>query len=200
MEGIDFNKVEGDKVENKDNSRYKRLKRFLIASTVPIALLAAGCSESSNKSDFGTKDPKIEKILKDKREVENDVKILHDCLVRVAGGEASFDISEDGDYLVRVDGSKYYRLDDESAEKVLSVAKENMPWGSFEVAEEKFQTEAVRKAILDFGQLVNFDQLTPELKEAESVRQENPLTNSQELKPKSESSETKINPDIKDFL
>jgi len=207
MEGINLTPAESGVKEHKDKSGYKRLKRFLTAATVPLALLAVGCSESSPKSAMGAQGSKIEEKQNSKDIEKADQKILRDCLMRVAGGEASFDVSEDGNYLVRVDGSTYYRLDDESADKVLAVAKENIPWGSFKRAEEEIQTQKVRNAIIEFGQIANFDQLTPELQKSENVRKnwgdkeikstEAGSKTDQKWRPEPEN---KINPEAKDFL
>lgn len=207
---MDFNEstVPGP-VENKDKSRFTRFRRFLIASTIPLALLAAGCSgQSSSKPDSVPGGSKIGEKQHNQDIEKAEKKMLTDCLMRVAGGESSFDILDNGDFALMA-GGNYYRLDTGAKEQILLIVKENAPstdlGSDFKRAEEKIQTEVVKKAVKNIGQPMSLEELTPKLqdtvKNAQSIHNQlNKQKSVSRTKDAGIGPQVWTNPDAKDFL
>lgn len=194
---------------NKEKSLRDKLRRFLVASTVPLALLAAGCSgQTSPQTDSVPGGHKIEGKQHNQDFEKIDNKMLIDCLMRVTGGESAFDILDNGDFAVMSDGN-YYRLNNEDKDQILLIVKENAPNTDlglgFKRAEEKIQTEIVKQAIKNIGQPMSFGELTSKLqntvKSAQSIHtQLNEQKSTVDIKSTDNGSQISTNPEAKDFL
>jgi hypothetical protein len=196
-----INLTQPEKKQNQNENLRRRLKRFLIASTVPLSLLAFGCGgQTAPKTEVVPDNSKIEKGDHNKEIEKAEGKMFLECLIRVAGSPESVDVLDNGDLVVRVGGSDYFRLNDEAKEKVLSVAKQNIANTdlglSFKQAEIEIQTQAVKQAIINFGQSVSFDQLPIDLQQTEKVRQ----GLSDQMSGQETETKSKASPEAQDFL
>lgn len=190
------------------SSRYPRLRRFILASFIPVALLAAGC-EGGEKGDVNDQEAGSEH--KQKNENITEAKWLFE---KIAGDR--YELSDDG-ATVDLGAGEYYFLDYNDLADLSSFVqtqKNESPFlqsgdKKFGRTEEKAIVIAGEKMIRQIGQKVSAGELPDQLRDTEKARidlrdwleetedKASEAKTGEETKP---STEKRINPDLADFL